>query len=221
MVKRETSPEMLECRKLVDKLMSDPELVPFYDPVPWEELKLDDYPKIIKKPMDLGTIKKKLEDKSYSNATEFSKDIKQIWKNCMIYNADGSDFYKLAHRWDKRTDKDMSKIIKKFSTPATTSTSTSNKVKGPSIEEKANFCRMMYEIDENQLGVIVKTLDEICENALDKTNADEVEINVDAIDLTNFRKVESLIKDFQNQNRLAKKRPGDTDATNDSKKAKA
>mmetsp|Transcript_6595 Transcript_6595/g.7551 ORF Transcript_6595/g.7551 Transcript_6595/m.7551 type:complete len:224 (+) Transcript_6595:214-885(+) len=222
MVKRETAPEMLECQKLLDKLMVDPELVPFLEPVPWKDLGLTDYPKVVKKPMDFGTMKKKLVDNSYEAATDFNKDLKQVWKNCMTYNADGSDFFKLAHRWDKRTEKDMSRIIKKYNLSSTTTSSTSTsttKIKGPSIEEKASFCRMMYEVNENQLGKIVKTLDDICEAALDKTNSDEVEINVDAIDLPTFKKVDALIKEFVNQNRT-KKRAGVESDANDTKKPK-
>ena len=32
-------------------------LGPFLEPVPWKEWGLDDYPRIIKQPMDLGTVK--------------------------------------------------------------------------------------------------------------------------------------------------------------------
>ena len=139
----------------------------------------------------------------------------------MIYNADGSDFFKLAHKWDKRFEKDIQKVVKRYGPLSQVNSTT--KIKGPSIEEKASFCRMMYEINENQLGKIVKMLDDICEKALDKTNADEVEINVDVIDIATFKKLESQIKEFQAENQAeSKKRPGD-DATsvNEAKKPKA
>ncbi len=47
--------------KIVCIFISRPESLPFRVPVDWKGLGLTDYPKIIKKPMDLGTIKKKIE----------------------------------------------------------------------------------------------------------------------------------------------------------------
>ncbi|EJT98902.1 Bromodomain-containing protein [Dacryopinax primogenitus] len=59
---------------------------PFYDPVDYVALNIPDYPKIIKKPMDLSTMKKKLESKTYENAQEFHADFKLMIKNCRLYN---------------------------------------------------------------------------------------------------------------------------------------
>jgi hypothetical protein len=53
-------------------------------------LGLTDYPKIIKTPMDMTTIKVKLNNEKYSNRKEVKKDIKQIWDNCKLYNREGS-----------------------------------------------------------------------------------------------------------------------------------
>ena len=51
----------------------------FYEPVPWEELGLNDYPVIVKNPMDLGTVKTKLLAGKYANSSDFAKDVKLIW----------------------------------------------------------------------------------------------------------------------------------------------
>lgn len=53
-------------------------------------LQLLDYPTIIKNPMDLGTVKKKLKSGKYKTATEFQDDIQLIWDNCKRYNQEGS-----------------------------------------------------------------------------------------------------------------------------------
>jgi len=45
------------CETVLQELMDKPESEPFNVPVDWKGLGLPDYPKIIKKPMDLGTIK--------------------------------------------------------------------------------------------------------------------------------------------------------------------
>ena len=69
---------------------------PFREPVDWQALGLFDYPQVVKKPMDLGLVKKKLNEGKYKTIHDAADDIRLIWKNCMAYNADGSDFYNLA-----------------------------------------------------------------------------------------------------------------------------
>jgi hypothetical protein len=41
---------------------------------------------------------------------EAAEDIDQIWSNCMAYNMDGSDFYKLANKFKQRFENDFSKV---------------------------------------------------------------------------------------------------------------
>ena len=69
---------------------------PFRDPVDWEALGLFDYPQVIKKPMDLSLVKRRVNEGKYESIHEAADDVRLIWKNCMTYNADGSDFYNLA-----------------------------------------------------------------------------------------------------------------------------
>lgn len=45
-----------------------------------------DYYTIIKTPMDMGTIKKRLENSYYLNAQECIQDFNTMFTNCYIYN---------------------------------------------------------------------------------------------------------------------------------------
>jgi hypothetical protein len=51
---------------------------------------LTDYPLIVKYPMDLGTIRKKLVNSKYQLVEEAIDDIQLVWDNCKIYNQAGS-----------------------------------------------------------------------------------------------------------------------------------
>ena len=64
--------------------------------------------------MDLGTIKKKLDKNKYNDASEVAEDVRLVWKNCMTYNADGSDFYNLAESFSKRFEERFLKIMEEF-----------------------------------------------------------------------------------------------------------
>uniref|UniRef100_A0A3P9C9D5 Bromo domain-containing protein n=1 Tax=Maylandia zebra TaxID=106582 RepID=A0A3P9C9D5_9CICH len=59
---------------------------PFQAPVDAIKLNLPDYYKIIKNPMDMGTIKKRLENNYYWNAQECIQDFNTMFTNCYIYN---------------------------------------------------------------------------------------------------------------------------------------
>lgn len=49
-------------------------------------LSFQDYYSIIKTPMDMGTIKKRLENSFYWNAQECIQDFNTMFTNCYIYN---------------------------------------------------------------------------------------------------------------------------------------
>lgn len=46
-----------DCEKIIDSFLEDPKLIDFYEPVKWEALGLYDYLQVVKKPMDLSTVK--------------------------------------------------------------------------------------------------------------------------------------------------------------------
>ena len=51
-----------------------------------EALRIPDYPTIVKKPMDFGTIKIKLKEGQYSKLQEFMDDMDLVFYNCRLYN---------------------------------------------------------------------------------------------------------------------------------------
>ena len=63
-----------------------------------ELLGLHDYHDIIKKPMDLGTLKQKMDAREYKTATEFAEDMRLIFTNCYRYNPPDSDVVMMAKK---------------------------------------------------------------------------------------------------------------------------
>ena len=72
------------------------EALQFLQPV--NTKKVIDYLDKIKNPMDLATIKEKIQEKRYSSRGEFLSDISQIWENSKIYNGDDDLLTKAAKR---------------------------------------------------------------------------------------------------------------------------
>ncbi|XP_034045681.1 bromodomain-containing protein 4 isoform X3 [Thalassophryne amazonica] len=74
---------------------------PFQSPVDAVKLNLPDYYTIIKNPMDMGTIKKRLEYSYYRNAQECIQDFNTMFTNCYIYNKPGDDIVLMAKALEK------------------------------------------------------------------------------------------------------------------------
>jgi len=185
------SDDMEKCSEMLENLLAHAESEPFREPVLWEQWGLADYPLVVKNPMDLGTIKGKLEKKAYESATDFVQDVNLVWANCMLYNADRSPYWKLAKKFQKLFEKQVNKALG----GADGEGGSGGKNKAPTPEEKAKFCRNIYNISPQQLGRILQQLDEKCVRALDKSNPNEIELNIDAIDGETFRSLEEFVKD--------------------------
>lgn len=77
------------CSDILKELLSKKHYAyawPFYTPVDAQALQLHDYHDIIKYPMDLGTIKKKMDSRQYADAQAFAADVRLIFSNCYKYN---------------------------------------------------------------------------------------------------------------------------------------
>ena len=58
---------------------------PFKEPVVPEEDGVPDYFDKVKRPMDLSTIKGKMDRREYADEEEFLTDMRQIFENCFLY----------------------------------------------------------------------------------------------------------------------------------------
>lgn len=96
---KRSSPELTFCmatwRELTKK-SNQPLAWPFMEPVDAVKLGIPDYPTIIKNPMDLSTMKKKLDAGQYATADEFEADFRLMLQNCYLYNGAESDVARLG-----------------------------------------------------------------------------------------------------------------------------
>ncbi|XP_063978157.1 bromodomain adjacent to zinc finger domain protein 2B isoform X6 [Diachasmimorpha longicaudata] len=87
--------ELAPCKLLLEQLEQQDEAWPFLLPVNTKQFPT--YKKIIKTPMDLSTIKKKLQDTVYKSRDEFCADVRQMFINCEVFNEDDSPVGKAGH----------------------------------------------------------------------------------------------------------------------------
>eukprot|EP00850_Spirogloea_muscicola_P026653 SM009087S24277 [mRNA] locus=s9087:87:569:+ [translate_table: standard] len=69
---------------------------PFAAPVDVVGLGLTDYHVIIKRPMDLGTVKARLEAGGYDEVDDLEEDVALVFSNAMTYNAPHMDVHIMA-----------------------------------------------------------------------------------------------------------------------------
>ncbi|TMW66347.1 hypothetical protein Poli38472_004112 [Pythium oligandrum] len=68
----------------------------FSSPVDPVALSIPNYFKIVRRPMDLGTIKKKLDAGIYKHMDQFAEDVRLTFNNAKTYNSEDQDVYNLA-----------------------------------------------------------------------------------------------------------------------------
>ncbi|PIC38859.1 hypothetical protein B9Z55_010734 [Caenorhabditis nigoni] len=123
-VKREPTPPLAE-----DTVFTQEDLIKFLSPV-WETLdkaedaapfrapvdakllNIPDYHDIIKRPMDLETIHKKLHSGQYQNAFQFVDDIWLMFDNAWLYNRKNSKVYKFGIKLSELFVAEMDPVMK-------------------------------------------------------------------------------------------------------------
>ena len=75
-------------------LRQNPYSQDFIKPVSTREY--PDYKNIVKNPIDLKTIEKKLSNNEYRDREHFCDDIKRIFENCRLYNQPETVYYKCS-----------------------------------------------------------------------------------------------------------------------------
>lgn len=172
------------------------------------DLGLNDYPELIKKPMDLSTLRKNLAKGRYKRYEEFFKDIQLIWDNCKTYNIQGSDIYKQAEGLEKISKRFVNKFKEEAGmtkTGAKNKKKEDSKVAGDSdnedeeesedvpFEKKVNFTEKVRRLTNEGLTKLVKKVKDLCPKALEDVDEQKLHIKVDDIDKDSFDKLDALV----------------------------
>ncbi|ETV97159.1 hypothetical protein, variant [Aphanomyces invadans] len=150
------------CLEVLDDFFKLEISEPFRERVNWEEWGLYDYLQVVKTPMDMGTVRVKLNKGEYKKPEEFGRDMRLIWDNCKLYNQDGSDLWAVADELAKMFDDKMKEL--KLDDGSSSKSSSSD----VTLEERIVFSQDIYKISSKDLGIVVDMLEELCPKALEK-----------------------------------------------------
>jgi len=183
-----TPDELAQCKAAVRDIRKHKDAADFLEPVDWKALGIPDYPTIIKRPMDLGTVAKRLDAGQYASVHAVYADLDLVWTNAMTYNQDESFIYVLARDLKAFSDKKMHPIL--------------GAARGAAEEPKELTFEMKRQLNENSnqlsskdLYGMVGIVEESCKRAIDQSNPSEVEIDIDSLDLPTFLKLNKYVED--------------------------
>lgn len=114
---------------------------PFLAPVDVVALNIPDYVNIVKHPMDLATIERKLAEGDYDEPEQFEQDIRLMFNNCYLYNPPTLPVHKMGRELERVFDEKWAQK------PATRSPSPVLDEAGEDDEEIIN--RHDEEVDED------------------------------------------------------------------------
>ncbi|XP_056643759.1 bromodomain and WD repeat-containing protein 3 [Diorhabda sublineata] len=99
-----------EARNLIETLWASEDSVPFRQPV--DPTVYPDYHEIVENPMDLGTVKEKLNNNKYRLPQQFCNDMKLIFSNSRLYTPNKrSRIYDMTSRLSTSFEETMKKIM--------------------------------------------------------------------------------------------------------------
>ncbi|KAK3120920.1 hypothetical protein QOZ80_8BG0643490 [Eleusine coracana subsp. coracana] len=106
-----------QCANLLKNIMTHVWAKPFLEPVDVVKHGVPDYFDHVTHPMDLGTVKKKLNVNMYATPLDFAADVRLTFSNAMIYNPVNNDVHIMAKKLNKDFEARWRLIEKKLPQP--------------------------------------------------------------------------------------------------------
>ncbi|CAD8103581.1 unnamed protein product [Paramecium sonneborni] len=205
--------ELKKLNQILQQLRDSNDSLEFRYPVDHKTLGLHDYLIVIKKPMDLGTCQKKLQNSEYESVEECLDDIQLIWDNCKLYNGPSCWITKLS----EKLEKSFKRYVKNY-LPIVNLPQSSIKIKKVTEEvaqeetqltishnEKVEFSNNLKQLNPDQIGALVQIIQTNSPNAFVVVNKERFQIIVDNIDFNTFIKCQNQIQSWMTGEEINKK----------------
>ncbi|KAI5190913.1 hypothetical protein NECID01_1208 [Nematocida sp. AWRm77] len=184
---------------------------PFLEPV--DPVLVPTYYTLIKKPMDLSTMRTKLQEGQYAAQSEFVADFDLMINNCYAFNATGSEVYlcgtKLAAYFKQTFEQKKKKpadsaeeriaelkalISQHEQEIRKLEKKTNIEVPGFGYEEKKQLKRRLESFPPEKLNTIASFLQKNVSSAV-VNEMEEIEVNLDQLDHSILIKLSDLVRD--------------------------
>ncbi|KAL2117332.1 hypothetical protein VTJ04DRAFT_9500 [Mycothermus thermophilus] len=198
--KKKLPPELRFCDEVLTELRKSKYYDinhPFLNPVDPVALNIPSYHKVVKKPMDLGTMATKLNAGEYTTIKDFEKDFDLIIKNCKLFNGEDHIVYHQALRLQDLFRAEMSKkdewMAKHAPPPAPARAPSRDESESEDAESEVDDeTSEERKLIENKLATIQKRLDQ------EKKKVDDM-INSGTADIADVEIAQSVVAMLQRQ----------------------
>lgn len=175
--KAKLSEQMKYCNLIIKELFSKKHnsyAWPFYKPVDVQELQLPDYYEIIKQPMDLGSVKEKLEKREYKSPEDFVRDVRLMFTNCYKYNPSDHEIVSMGRKLQNVFEMRLAKMPEEMANDsssegggATSSEESASETSSESEEEEEDSTEKIRSLQQ-QIQELSKQLSLIASTANNK-----------------------------------------------------
>lgn len=216
--KRPIFSDKKKCLNLLNKLTSEKYLKinwPFLEPVCIKQV--PNYYDIIKKPMDLKTIRRKIEENEYKTFEEFNEDLNLISKNCLKFNEKDTEIHNIGLEFKSLVDSLLinnnlksDEIVEKIKNNKLLIERLSNEIiemenqlinerkhENPedfySMEERIKISSIVAQLDEENSTKVAKILNNVDSN-IDVFNRNYVQIDFKLLKDNLIREIDEFLK---------------------------
>ena len=141
---------------------------------------------------------KRLESGHYTSVLDVTADIDLVWSNAMAYNQDESYIYQVASDLKNFSDRKLAPLL----AVACEAGDTTHEV---TFGMKRHLNENAALLSSKDLYGMVGVVEDSCKRAVEQSNPQEVEIDIDSLDVQTFFKVEKYVQDCIARNRKKSK----------------
>ncbi|XP_059664691.1 transcription factor GTE9-like [Cornus florida] len=167
----------------------------FNQPVDPQKLKIPDYFSIISEPMDLGTIKSKLEKNVYFSIDEFVSDVRLTFSNAMLYKPPKNAVHVMAKELNDIFNTKWKYLEAKWNCATTNIESKRlmpSEEKKMSSEEKKNLRRKFVEVSTGKMPRQLHCF--LQKFGFSYQKVENIKVDVNALDDESFCELERLMR---------------------------
>lgn len=182
------------CRRVLKAVYDHPDAYPFHQPVDWKKLGIPEYPKIVKRPMDLSKVEQRLSQMSYESPEQFIADMDLIFENAKTFNVEGSQIHDMAQNCHECFHTQCAGQLGISTAPKKDKKRKHREGEGGTYSNsvKTLLNQNLAKLRSNDLGKMVDLIRERCPDCIHQEQDDQIEIDVDQInpndleDISNF-----------------------------------
>lgn len=163
------------CKRILKAVQDHEESYPFLQPVDWRKLGIPDYPKIIKKPMDLSKVERKLSSGNYSQES-FVDDMNLIFENAKTFNLEVSQIYQMAQNVQSSFHQKCAELL------GTRQSKRKHQDTAQDIgSQKRQMNHQLGQLQSDDVGAMVDMVKQKCPDCISQVEDDKIEIDIDQL----------------------------------------